>query len=417
MAEGFHADLTRGGRPRVCHVTAGDQWAGAEVQLVTTLLGLAAAGEFEVSAIVLNEGRVADELRALGLRAHVADERAGLLRLVTDVGRVLRQQGVAIVHTHKRKENIIGGLAALAGGVPHVVRTVHGLEDTHLSYRDPDDRAGLPARVGRGVKNRAVNLADSLVSRLTTRALIAVSDDIARRVQRSHLRCPRTVTVHNGIEVDEVAPGADAAELKRQHGFDSDALIVGTAGRLVAVKALDVFIAAARLITAALPQTRFVVVGDGPLRDYLHRMAAETGMAEQIRFTGFRSDVLDLLSMMDVVVMTSSYEGIPIVVLEAMALGRPVVLTRTGGHVEILAGHGEAYLTAPGDAAGLARACVGLLSSPEERADAGAGNRRLVRERFSRTQMVEKLSAVYRDLLGARAASAVDRARVGAQQA
>lgn len=385
---------------RVCHIATGDQWAGAEVQLATVMRGLAARGEFDLAAIVLHEGKLADELRAVGLPVFLLEERRfNAVGLVSQIRRVLRENNISILHTHKRKDHILGSLAARMAGVPHVVRTIHGLEDTHLRYRDPGANGSLILEAIKGYKTWCVNRLDGLVSRTTTRALIAVSHDIAKRVNASHLQCQHTEVVHNGIEWEALSKSSERAGIRSELGVGSDVLLVGTAGRLVPIKGVDVFLEAAKAIAGVMNNVKFLIIGDGPLRKRLEETASVLGIENKVIFTGFRDDIHDLLRLMDVFVMTSFYEGIPLVVLEAMALGKPVVLSHAGGHVEILEDIGREYLVPPGDSARFAQTCLGLLSSNEERTRVGLVNTHRVRNHFSGKRMTDQMAQIYKRLL------------------
>ena len=115
---------------RVCHVMTADLWAGAEVQVATLVSYLAARPEVQISAVLFNDGWLASELRALGITVEVVDERQhtplGIIRFLT---RFFRRHRVDLIHTHRYKDNILGSIAAIFAGVPHVIRTVHGCSE------------------------------------------------------------------------------------------------------------------------------------------------------------------------------------------------------------------------------------------------------------------------------------------------
>src|SRR3989454_11225131 len=115
---------------RVCHIVSGDLWAGAEVQVATVASYLVERPDVNLSAVLLNEGRLASELRRLGVQVTVIDEsRNSAVRIVALLTRYLREHHVEVVHTHRYKESVVGSIAAKLAGVPHVIRTLHGMAE------------------------------------------------------------------------------------------------------------------------------------------------------------------------------------------------------------------------------------------------------------------------------------------------
>ena len=176
--------------------------------------------------------------------------------------------------------------------------------------------------------------------------------------------------------------------------------VVGLVGRLVPEKGVDVFLRAAALVSGVVPQTRFLVVGDGPLRPDLEHRAAVLGLAGAVTFTGYRSDASHLLSGLDVLAVPSRSDGSPLVVCEAMAAGVPVVASRVGGLPDLVEDGGSGLLVRPGEAEDLARALVSLLLDPESARRLGARGRRLAASR-SHERLVDRMTQLYADVAGA----------------
>ena len=166
-------------------------------------------------------------------------------------------------------------------------------------------------------------------------------------------------------------------------------------GRLTPVKGHDLFLRAARRILDEAPGTRFVIVGDGPLRMDLERTARELGVAEACVFTGARRDVYDLVGAMDVFVLSSLHEGAPMALLEAMALGTPVVATAVGGVPEILTQGTTGLLVEPQDASGLAAGGLELLRNPEWARGMAERARRVAADKFSHGRCGAALVGTY----------------------
>jgi glycosyltransferase involved in cell wall biosynthesis len=191
--------------------------------------------------------------------------------------------------------------------------------------------------------------------------------------------------------------------------------VVGTVARLQEErKGISDFIAMAGRVSAQRPRARFLVVGDGPLREALERQSQQLGLSGKTIFTGYRADVPRMLSAMDVAVFPSSYEAAQYVMLEAMAAGRPVVLTPAGLAIDIVQPGITGMLVPVHDVAGLAVAVENLLDDRENAARMGAAARQVIVEHYSTDAMVTALTGLYaevtdgRSRLRAAPANAVD---------
>ena len=151
----------------------------------------------------------------------------------------------------------------------------------------------------------------------------------------------------------------------------------------------EMFLYVAALVHRTLPAARFLVVGDGPQRTKLEALAQSLGIAEAVRFLGTRSDVPEVLSLMDVLVLTSHMEANPICLLEAMASEKPVVATRVGSVAETVLDGRTGYLVAPGDSQGMADRVLELLTDPTRAAAMGRAGREQVIAHWSVDRMVQ----------------------------
>jgi glycosyltransferase involved in cell wall biosynthesis/protein-tyrosine-phosphatase len=372
---------------RVCHIMSADLWAGAEVQVATTVSYLVARPDMHVSAVLLNEGRLADELRRLGVHVAVVDEsRNSSLRILAFLVRFLRDHDFDLVHTHRNKDTVLGTLAAKLAGVPHVVRTVHGLRE--------------PLKAWQWAKYCAYDALDKAALWCFADRIIAVSWNMAEILGRSGYKPAAITPIHNGLDLRRVKPARSRDAVRRELGVDPGALLIGTVGRLSPVKGHADLLRAARLILEREPAARFLIVGGGPLHDELVALAAELGIERECIFAGPRADVYDLMAALDIFVLPSLDEGIPMAVLEAMALGRPVVATRVGGLPEIIREGETGLLVTPRRERELAEACLELASHPDRARAFGARARRVVEEEFSHETNGQALVGMYRDVIG-----------------
>jgi glycosyltransferase involved in cell wall biosynthesis len=226
---------------------------------------------------------------------------------------------------------------------------------------------------------------------MVVQAMIALADHIVvvtsvirdQFVGLSPASASKISVIHNGIVVENYRERPDGKEkLKAALGLDERELVVGTVGRLSPEKGQRFFLWAAAKIRQKVPRAKFVIVGDGPLRSDLERLAADLGLADTF-FLGFREDVPDLLSIMDVFVLPSLEEALGIAMLEAMAASRPVVATVVGGVGEAVIDGQTGFLVPAGDSEALAETTVKLLQDPVCRREVGRRARGLVEQNFT----------------------------------
>lgn len=368
---------------RVVHVASGDLWAGAEAQVFTLLSFLARQPGLEVEAVVLHDRELAARLRQAGILTAVLDQtRLDTLQILGRLVARLRARRPDVLHAHRYKETIVGTLAAAAAGVPAVVSTVHGLVGTE-GYRG---MAALKMRLNDWMERRVIDLRHATV--------VAVSQDMARRLA-SRVRVPPTI-IPNGIEFPVPSGG-------RPPSWPSDAPagpVLGTACRLVPVKGLDRLLDAFARVVEEAPDARLLVLGDGPLRAGLEGRAAALGLSRRVWFAGHQPEVARWLAGVDLFVLPSLAEGLPMALLEAMALGRPVVASRVGGIPEVVRDGVEGRLVPPGDVEALAQACLAFLNDPPALGSAGARARRRVAEAYTIDATGPRYIDLYRRLVG-----------------
>jgi glycosyltransferase involved in cell wall biosynthesis len=363
---------------KIAHLLSGGEVAGG--QLVALELARAArdAGH-EPMFIAPAAGDFTERAAAEGFPVTVvrlggALDPGSLLRL----GRRLRAERVDILHTHTHFSlNVLGRLAGRLAGT-RVVAHMH------------------IANVFRSGRGRAPQIAlDSATARLCA-AIVAVSEATARSLLAQGYPAGRVRVVHNGVAEPSAAP-------RRPAGLPADAQLVLLVGRLAPVKGQAELIDALALLRST---TAYVLLAgkdierDGRYRADLERRAHEAGVGDRVRFLGYREDVASLVAAADLVVLPSHDEGLPLVVLEAMAAGRPVVATAVGGTPELVVDGETGVLVPAGDVGGLAAALDALLADPTRAEALGAAARRRYEERFTLTAMTSSLLAVYAEVGG-----------------
>jgi glycosyltransferase involved in cell wall biosynthesis len=334
------------------------------------------------------EGSMEDEARQAGAKVIDVPHLRRRLSPIDDLlalvwlFRYFRRERPAIVATHLAKAGTVGRLAAALAGVPIRVHTFHG----HV----------LDGYFGRLTTSVFLGV-ERLLGRLTTQ-FVAISPEISADLDRLGIGRGKTVIVRLGLELDGLADQPRGA-LRPELGISAEAPTVGIVGRLVPIKAHDLFLEAAELIARTHPEVQFVIVGDGELWAHLHEEVARRTLSERVHFTGWRSDLGAVYSDLDLVVCCSRNEGTPVSLIEACAAGRPVIGTRVGGIPDIIASGVNGLLVPSGDAAALADAIVELVDDPDRRRRMGVAGQRTVRERYSADRMVRELKDLYRNLL------------------
>jgi glycosyltransferase involved in cell wall biosynthesis len=364
-----------------------DVAAGAEVQLSVLLAALAKMPELELSAILFNNGPLAADVRRLGIKTQVIPESEhNLFSIFKQLRHYFGRHPVDILHTHKYKDNMLGGLASLGCGVRARVRTIHGA---------PEPFVGFGA-----AKMTLYEGFDHCVNRWLVDRIIAVSLDLQNRLVKQ-LGTEKVTCIHNAVDTDAIQITGRRAELRRELNFSEDDFVIGTMGRIVPVKGFDSFLRAARIIRKQRSNAKFVIVGDGPLKASLQALSHACCLDNDVLFLGHRGDAPDVLQVMNLFVLPSLSEGIPMVLLEALALARPVVATRVGGIPEVIEDGASGLLVNPGSDEELADRCITLMDDDHLARRLGIAGRKQVEERFSARVMAEKVAELYGQLAGA----------------
>ena len=201
--------------------------------------------------MLFNDGQLTRELRQLGVPTCILDERRhSAAALVAWLTRFLRAHEVDVIHTHRVKDNVLGSLAARLAGVPHVIRTVHGLTE--------------PMRGWARARYAAYEAIDKAMLRACADRVVAVSRGTAGALGRTGYPRRALATVHNGIDLGRVKPSVTPAAVRQALGIDAGAFLVGTAGRLVPVKGHEYLIRAAGYLAETRPDVRVLIAGWGP---------------------------------------------------------------------------------------------------------------------------------------------------------
>jgi len=298
-----------------------------------------------------------------------------------EIYRFIKKNNIEIVHTHSSKAGILGRLAAkLARGnrVRKIVHTVHG-----WSF---NEYQSIPARV-------LYIFLERLAGRFTD-TLVVVSDWDKRKGLENKIGKDNTyVLIRYGINFDELQVGARS--LRQDLGLDAGDLVVGMIACFKPQKAPQDFIRVASSVHKILPQAKFLLVGDGLLRKDIERLIYAYNLQNRVILTGWRQDIPRILSAIDVFMLTSLWEGLPISVLEAMASAKPVIATHTGGICEVLAEGRGGFTVSARDTGAMTDKLVSLLQDETLRKQMGQNARAALPASFRLENMAAQTAELY----------------------
>lgn len=339
--------------------------AGAQNHLQEVITGLDRT-RFDPTLITLEELGVKRIYGVSGLK--------GLFKLV----RIMKEGRFDIVHTYLFSENILGAIAAKLAGVPIVVT---GRRDTGMLCQGGWQHI----------------LAYRLTNRWTDK-IICVSEAVRKVVLEKERPAPQKAEViYNGVDMNKFDLRPTSIACRQKLGIKNGEVVVGMIANFSWVKGHDVLLAAAPEIISAVPNTKFLLVGDGPLLARCKSEATDRRLADKISFLGKRSDIPELLSIMDVSLNLSYSEGMSNTILESMAAGVPVVATAVDGNLETV--DEETGILVPSkNSAAVTKAVIGLLKDADRRRRLAENARRAVRERFNSRLMITKMERLYSEL-------------------
>lgn len=379
---------------KVCHIITRMDRGGAP-DIVRILFERLDPALFELTLIygltVLPSEKTREFIKKLGAKAVFLPELRRDIHPFFDalvffkLLKFLKREKFDVVHVHTAKAGILGRIAAKWAGVRGVVYSTHG----HDFY-------GYFGGVGSFLVVLAEKFASFFCDKIHVLTELEKKDFLKFRI------CPedKIEVIYSGVELEALRRGAlslpcDASGAGRGH---KDVYRIGMVGRLESVKGPGYFIEAAQIISAALPEMEFLVVGDGSMRGALEKLVLERGLKNKVIFTGWLEDAAGLMKTLDLLVLPSLNEAVGRSLLEAQAVGVPVVATRVGGVPEVIQDGKTGVLVEPKNPQQLAEAVVALLKDEKRRREMAEAAKAWVDERFSALVMVEKFESLYQML-------------------
>ena len=368
-------------KPRILLVIDEANVGGGQRHVLWLAEGLVRDG-YEIAVACERQGYLVDELRSIGIRHLPVDlgnhfSAKSLFHLI----RLIREFDPTIVHTHGGTAGVYGRIAARYLNRT-TVHTYHGIHYLHFE-------AGWMKRIYLFLEQFLLRWTDATICVANSDLHLALSHNLAKHA--------RAFVVVNGINARQFGPSAEPS--KRKRVSNRRVTVIGTIGRLHEQKGHRYLIQAAGEIAKLSAPIEFRIVGDGNLRSELELQVQTLGLQNVIRFLGSRTDITAQLAQMDLFVLPSLWEGLPLVLLEAMSAGVPIIASNVDGVSEILEDGKDALLVPPRDPHTLAMAIVKLIRNKKEARHLATNALRKISKRFDVKDMVRQTERVYRTIL------------------
>jgi len=351
-------------------------------------LASALRDHFKVFVAASPGGRFEEGLSGLGIRLIPVDMRQRpSFKPISELVRIIKEKKITLVHSQGGRADFFARVAGKMARVPYIVSTV-----------------AMPVEgydVGRWRKAVYIFL-DRLTERYVDR-FIVVSEVLKETLIKGHKIPPyKVVRIYNGIEIGQYRHDATYADLRKEWGVPSHVPLIGAIGRLVWQKGLTHLLQAMPLVFQEYPDTRLILVGDGPLQEDLRDQVRDLGIEASVFFVGFRIDIPAVLAALDLLVVPSVLEGFPMTTLEAMAMAKPIVATDINGIREEIHNGKTGILMPPADPQALAEGIKQMLKDRTQAKNLGTEARKHVEEMFDIKQQVALHEEVYEELLKSR---------------
>jgi glycosyltransferase involved in cell wall biosynthesis len=338
-----------------------------------------------------SEGSLIEEARARGIHLTILSQLVREINPIKDliaiikIYRYLRENKYSIVHTHSSKAGILGRTAAYLASTPIIIHTVHGWSFHQFM---PVWRRGIYIFFER------------ITARCSSALIVVTKNDLIKGRKYKIGAANQYHLIRSAVPVSDYASIASTRNLIRQElGIPINAPLLGSVGRFSAQKNPLEWVRVAALVKQSVHDCYFLLVGDGPLRHQTTASLNEIGLLQYTIMTGLRRDIPQILSTMDVFLLTSLWEGLPRVIPEAMLAGVPVVASQVDGSAEIIQDDFTGYTCPPGDVHALADRCIELLTNPQKRSRIVENAAVVASHQFDLTKMIDQIDQLYAELI------------------
>lgn len=337
--------------------------------------------EFEVNVCSQAGGALEDEVRESNIEfLPIIFQKKNWIKIVRQIRCLLEERQVNILHTHGGVAGLFGRWAARKNKNMILIHTLHGIH--YLHYRNPLLKAGAC-------------WLERYFSSFTDRVICVSEGDRQKAIDHKLIPEEKIAVIHNGLDLDRFNKVNNRVNNKIPFYLKPSSPVVGSVARLHRQKGLIYLLQAVPHIAKVFPEVKILIIGAGPLRAKLTKQAAKLGVAKSVYFLGERRDAAQLLSIFDVFVLPSLWEGFPYVLLEAAAMAKPVVATRVSGSTEIIKDQKTGILVPPRGPHKLAQGVIKLLQEREYAQNLGQALKKDVYLRFSLSKMVDDVQKLY----------------------
>jgi glycosyltransferase involved in cell wall biosynthesis len=312
-------------RADIIHIISGDIWAGAESQVFYTLSNLNKSKDISFVAVLFSDSQLNKKLIEQGIKTIILDEKEyNGLTIILKLSKIIKRFKPKILHVHAYKEHLIGQLAIYkVFRKCTIFRTFHGMHKT------PDNLPFI-----RKIKSKTIHQIEKNILNKKSVNIIAVSKDLEIYLKESFDKAQIT-QIYNSIQIPSLS-GENRKSIREKFNVASDAIWMGTLARLVEVKNLELLIEIGQSLKTKNMHFRISIFGEGPQKKSLQEKINSKGLQDQVVLEGFVQDSFEILDALDIFTLTSFREGLPMSLLEAMAVGTPVICTNVGGIGEVL---------------------------------------------------------------------------------
>jgi len=336
--------------------------------------------EFELVIGAPHDGIFFDRFRARGLEVVEFPLRRLSARHFSLTRRLISRLGIDVVHSHGKGPGFYGRTVARWMRVP-AIHTFHGLHYTGYSP--------LSRPLYLTMERQLSRWSHTIINVSRSQHLEGLGLRLFRPAQG--------VVIVNGVDIEDMERAMLEAPIRRESlGLTADDVVIGCISRFDPIKRIELLVEALRRLRVRFPRLALVLVGGGGEQQRIRRLVFESGLSEQVIFTGFLENPARIQPVLDLYVASSRKEGLPLSILEAMAAGLAVVATDAPGHRDVVVPGETGLLVPPEDPAALAEAVAVLLTDPARRKNLGQAGRERVRQEFSIRAMVDGTAAVYR---------------------
>lgn len=341
--------------------------------------------KFEIEVACERDGYLVEELRKNNIKVHPLDISNKLsIKSLISTQRLIKKVSPDIIHSHGGTAGFYGRMASIINYRGLVIHTYHGIH--YLNFN-------------KNLLGRIYRLIDKFLLNFTDCTICVAQKDFEIGLKAGIVKKENSIVIHNGVDIEKFSFSNKISDYKIKLKYENDSIIIGSIGRLHHQKGYEYLIIASKDVVERFPNVKFVLVGDGELRTNLETLAKDLGVFNSFSFLGNQIEIPELLSQMDIFVLPSLWEGLPLVILEAMAARKPIVATDVNGIVEIIESGKDGFLVPPKNSGALSSALIQLLDDKELCNRLISNAYKKVERDFNISKMIMETENIYKKLL------------------